>query len=190
MRARNILAKCSNAVIENNMFYNTHMASILAGPEFYWGEAPAVRNLVIRNNRFVNIDGSSINLGCHHSNKSYDNLDILIEGNTFENYGSLGGVGISGRQGTAVSRENGNKRFSLTRRSRHDTDPLINEQCSIYGSAALCLAGSTAPFKETTRPLVKASLTNAILPSRYPRGHSIPKYQCSRLSRLLWVHGR
>lgn len=102
MRARNILVKCSNAVIENNTFYNTHMTSILAGLEFYWGEAPAVRNLVIRNNRFVNIDGSSINLGCHHSNTSYDNRDILIEGNTFEKYGSLRGVGISGRQGTAV----------------------------------------------------------------------------------------
>ena len=78
------------------------MTAILAGPEFYWGEAPVVRNLVIRNNRFVNIDGSSINLGCHESANSYDNRNILIEGNTFENYGAKGGVGISGKQGTAV----------------------------------------------------------------------------------------
>jgi hypothetical protein len=28
------------------------MTAILAGPEFYGGEAPAVRNLVIRNNKF------------------------------------------------------------------------------------------------------------------------------------------
>ena len=102
MRARCILVKTSDSVIENNTFYNTHMTAILAGPEFYWGEAPAVRNLVIRNNRFINIDGSSINLGCHDSTQSYDNRNILIEGNTFENYGAKGGVGISGKQGTAV----------------------------------------------------------------------------------------
>ena len=102
MRARCILVKTSDSLIENNTFYNTHMTAILAGPEFYWGEAPAVRNLVIRNNHFVNIDGSSINLGCHNSANSYDNRNILIEGNTFENYGAKGGVGISGKQGTAV----------------------------------------------------------------------------------------
>jgi hypothetical protein len=102
MRARNILVKTSDSVIEGCTFYNTHMTAILAGPEFYWGEAPAVRNLVIRNNRFLNVDGSSINLGCHVSEHSYDNRNILIEGNTFEQYGARGGVGIAGRQGTAV----------------------------------------------------------------------------------------
>ena len=49
------------------------MCSILVGPEFYWGEAPGVRNLVIRNNRFVNIDGSSIDIGSHPSEASRDN---------------------------------------------------------------------------------------------------------------------
>jgi hypothetical protein len=102
MRARCILVKTSDSVIENNTFYNTHMTAILAGPEFYWGEGPAVRNLIIRSNHFINIDGSSINLGCHHSTNSYDNRNILIEGNTFEKYGAKGGVGISGKQGTAV----------------------------------------------------------------------------------------
>ena len=102
MRARCILVKTSDSLIESNIFYNTHMTAILAGPEFYWGEAPAVRNLVIRGNRFIDIDGSSINLGCHRSTNSYDNRNILIEGNIFENYGALGGVGISGIQGTAV----------------------------------------------------------------------------------------
>ena len=102
MRARNILVKGAAAVIEDNTFYNTHMTAILAGPEFYWGEAPAVRNLVIRNNRFTNIDGASINLGCHHSEESRDNKNILIEGNVFEHYGARGGIGIVGKQGTAV----------------------------------------------------------------------------------------
>lgn len=102
MRARCILIKTSNSIIENNTFYNTHMTAILAGTEFYWGEAPAIHNLIIRNNRFINIDGCSINLGCFKSDNSYDNKNILIEGNTFENYGAVGGVGIAGIQGTAV----------------------------------------------------------------------------------------
>jgi hypothetical protein len=102
MRARCILLKTSNSIIENCTFYNTHMTAILAGTEFYWGEAPAIHNVIIRNNRFVNIDGCSINLGCFRSDNSYDNKNILIEGNTFENYGAKGGVGISGIQGTAV----------------------------------------------------------------------------------------
>jgi hypothetical protein len=102
MRARGILCKTSNSIIENNTFYNTHMTAILVGPEFYWGEAPAVRNLTIRNNHFINIDGSCINIGCFNSDNSYDNKNILIEGNVFENYGAKGGVGISGIQGTAV----------------------------------------------------------------------------------------
>jgi len=102
MRARSILCKTSNSIIENNTFYNTHMTAILVGPEFYWGEAPAVRNLTIRNNHFINIDGSCINIGCFNSDNSYDNKNILIEGNVFENYGAKGGVGISGIQGTAV----------------------------------------------------------------------------------------
>ena len=68
----------------------------------FTGEAPAIHNLVIRNNRFINIDGCSINLGCFKSDNSYDNKNILIEGNTFENYGASGGVGIAGIQGTAV----------------------------------------------------------------------------------------
>jgi hypothetical protein len=102
MRARCLLVKTSDSIIENNTFYNTHMTAILVGPEFYWGEGPAVRNLIIRNNRFINIDGCSINIACFDSDNSYDNRNILIEGNTFENYGVNGGVDLSGKQGTAV----------------------------------------------------------------------------------------
>jgi len=102
MRARCILVKNSNTLIENNVFYDTHMTAILVGPEFYWGEAPQVRNLIIRNNKFINIDGSSINIGSHKSENSMDNKNILIENNSFINYGAVGGTGISGKQGVAV----------------------------------------------------------------------------------------
>ncbi len=102
LRARNILLKTSDSLIEGNTFYDTHMCSILVGPEFYWGEAPGVRNLTIRNNRFLNIDGSSIDIGSHPSEASRDNRNILIEGNTFEGYGARGGVGVTGQRGTAI----------------------------------------------------------------------------------------
>ena len=102
MRARCVLVKNSNTLIENNVFHNTHMTAILVGPEFYWGEAPQVRNLIIRDNRFINIDGSSINIACFNSENSMDNKNILIENNSFVNYGAKGGTSISGKQGTAV----------------------------------------------------------------------------------------
>ena len=102
LRARNVLLKTSGSLIEGCTFYDTHMCSILVGPEFYWGEAPGVRDLVIRGNRFVNVDGSSIEIGSHPSEASRDNTSILIEGNTFEGYGARGGVGITGQRGTAI----------------------------------------------------------------------------------------
>jgi len=134
LRARNLLIKTSNTLIENCTFYDTHMASILVGPEFYWGEAPQVRNLTIRNNKFVNIDGCSINIGCFNSNQSMDNKNILIENNTFESYGAKGGVGISGYQGTAVLVRNAdgviirnNKFGKPAQTAPKDARPLIVE---------------------------------------------------------------
>jgi hypothetical protein len=108
MRARCILVKNSNTLIENNVFYDTHMTAILVGPEFYWGEAPQVRNLTIRNNQFINIHGSCINIACFNSENSMDNKNILIENNSFINYGATGGTSISGKQGTAILVRNAN----------------------------------------------------------------------------------
>lgn len=115
LRARNLLIKASDTVIENNVFHNTVMASILVGPEFYWDEGPAVRRLVIRNNRFENISGSSIFVAAHTTEsefqtaggsakfpqQSFDNRDITIEGNTFIHYGHYK-LGVAGRQGVPV----------------------------------------------------------------------------------------
>ncbi len=115
LRARNLLIKASNTLIENNVFHDTVMTSILAGPEFYWDEGPAVSNVVIRNNRFENISGSGIYVGAHTTQTEYPqhrkdghpapeliaNHDITIEGNTFVNYGHFG-VGIAGKQGVPI----------------------------------------------------------------------------------------
>jgi hypothetical protein len=115
LRARNLLIKSSDTLIENNVFHDTVMASILAGPEFYWDEGPAVRHLVIRNNRFEDISGSGIFVAAHttqsefpqpngHAQKmpeSLDNRDITIEGNTFVNYGHYQ-LGVAGRPGAPI----------------------------------------------------------------------------------------
>jgi len=106
-RSRNILMKAPNALIENNVFHDTVMASILVGPEFYWDEGPTVRHLVIRNNRFVNVSGSSIVVGAHFSDASYDNRDITIEGNTFVGYGHYG-INVAGKQGVPIFIRNSN----------------------------------------------------------------------------------
>jgi len=115
LRARNLLIKTSDTLIENNVFHDTAMTAILAGPEFYWDEGPAVRHLVIRNNRFENISGSSIFVAAHttqsefppHDTRAHPlpdslvNRDITIEGNTFTGYGHFK-LGIAGKQGAPI----------------------------------------------------------------------------------------
>ena len=101
-RARAVLMKSQGSLIEENTFYDMHMPAILAGPEFYWSEAPPVRNLTIRHNRFVNNDVSNIYVACFESQASRDNRNIVIEGNRFEGYGRFPSVARQGRQGVAV----------------------------------------------------------------------------------------
>jgi hypothetical protein len=115
LRARNLLIKASDTLVENNVFHDTAMTSILVGPEFYWDEGPAVRHLTIRNNRFENISGSSIFVAAHTTEgefpqhravarpvpESLDNRDMTIEGNTFTNFGHFK-LGIAGRQGVPI----------------------------------------------------------------------------------------
>jgi hypothetical protein len=115
LRARNLLIKASDTLIENNVFHDTAMTSILVGPEFYWDEGPGVRHLIIRSNRFENISGSSIFVAAHTTQSEFPphrsddhplpeslvNHDITIEGNTFVNYGHFKN-GVAGRQGTPI----------------------------------------------------------------------------------------
>jgi len=113
LRARNLLIKASNTLIENNVFHDTAMASILVGPEFYWDEAPSVSNLIIRNNRFQNVSGSNIFVASHTTEgefhpgsakplpQSSDNHAITIEGNEFVNFGHFS-AGIAGEQGVPI----------------------------------------------------------------------------------------
>lgn len=87
MRARCFLVKTQHSTIENNIFHDTHMPAILAGPEFFWGEGPELTGLEIRGNTFRNIDAPNISVATFVSPTGIANRGVTIENNTFENYG-------------------------------------------------------------------------------------------------------
>jgi hypothetical protein len=86
-RARCFLVKAGNAIIEDNVFHDTHMSAILAGPEFFWGEGPELRGLTIRHNTFENVDAPNISVATFDSDAGISNRDVTIEDNTFSDYG-------------------------------------------------------------------------------------------------------
>jgi hypothetical protein len=87
MRARCFLVKTGHSLIEDNILHDTHMPAILAGPEFYWGEGPQLRGLIIRHNTFEDDDGPNISVATFDSASSKDNEDVTIEDNHFADYG-------------------------------------------------------------------------------------------------------
>jgi hypothetical protein len=87
MRARCFLVKTGHSIIENNYFHDTHMPAIIAGPEFFWGEAPELRGLIIRHNTFCNVDAPNISIATFDSPTGMANKDVTIEDNTFLDYG-------------------------------------------------------------------------------------------------------
>ena len=54
-RARGMLIKASDGVIENNTIANSTMGGIIITPELYWGEADYVHNLTVVNNTIVGV---------------------------------------------------------------------------------------------------------------------------------------
>ncbi len=51
-RARGLLIKADNGLIENNTIDGSTIAALVIAPEFWWSEACYSRNLIIRNNTF------------------------------------------------------------------------------------------------------------------------------------------
>lgn len=91
LRARAINLKAQNCLIEGCTFYDCEMPAIAAGAEFTWGEGPAIHNLTIRNNHFINCNTNNIDIDSFDADKdcnAADNRAILIEGNTFGHYGA------------------------------------------------------------------------------------------------------
>jgi hypothetical protein len=124
LRARPLNLKAQNCLVERCKFFDCEMPAIAAGPEFYWEEAPAIHHLTVRNCQFTNCDTSNIDVDLFdaesefNGNKaatSYDNHDILIEGNTFTHYGAyptvhhyISGCAVHVRYATNVIIRNNN----------------------------------------------------------------------------------
>jgi hypothetical protein len=101
-RAKCLNLKARNCTVENCTFSDSWTQAIGASPEWYFQEGPAIRHLIIRNNRFVNCNHSNIEIGAgpstgynvpvRASGASRDSVDILIEGNSFTGYGKFPSV--------------------------------------------------------------------------------------------------
>jgi hypothetical protein len=92
LRARPLNLKAQNCLVDSCMFCNCEGQAISAGPEAAWLEAPYVHNLTIRNCLFSNNASTCIDIDCYQGMKecvSYDNQNILIEGNVFRRSGDF-----------------------------------------------------------------------------------------------------
>ncbi len=95
-RARGLLISTPRKVIIENNVLSSMMAAIQCPNEFtFWYESGYVRDLTIRNNRFLdNTYGNSkpspvINILAFSANGDYIHDRIIIENNTFSNYSSF-----------------------------------------------------------------------------------------------------
>ena len=91
LRARGLNLKAQNCLIENCTFYDCEMPAVSGGPEFYWGEGPAIHKFTVRNNRFVNCNTRCIDIAYFDAGTqcvAKENREILIEGNTFTHWGT------------------------------------------------------------------------------------------------------
>ncbi len=88
-RARPILLKSRNALIEDCTIYDSHSPGIQAGAEMYWDEGPQTLNLTVRGCTFENIDTAAVDVGlfADGSETSLDCKNILIENNVFRSNG-------------------------------------------------------------------------------------------------------
>ena len=101
-RAKCLNLKAYNCTVEGCTFFDSWQPAISAASEWYFQEGPPIRNLVIRNNRFLNCNHSNIEIGSGPSggydtptgvqSTSRDSTNILIEGNYFADYGGYKSV--------------------------------------------------------------------------------------------------
>ncbi len=103
-RSRGVLAKADNGLIENNMIEGCGQAAISLGPEYDWGEADYVRNVVIsqnviRGNGRCSYGGGAVLV---HGDGAAGNRDIVIQDNRFfANY--QGDIDVQWAEGLIVA---------------------------------------------------------------------------------------
>lgn len=75
-RARGVLLKAHNSLIEGNTFESISMVAISITPEYYWMEGPIPRNVRIRNNRFIN---NGLADKAHLATNRWGDISIFID---------------------------------------------------------------------------------------------------------------
>ena len=104
-RSRGILAKADDGLIENNLIMGCGMSAISLGPEYYWGEADYVQNVVVqgnvlRENGRATYGGAAILV---HGDGAMGNKNLVIKENRlFSNY--QGDMQIEWGEGITLSR--------------------------------------------------------------------------------------
>ncbi len=95
-RARGMLIKASNGLIEGNLVEGSTIAGLVLSPEFYWDEAGYVRHVVVRHNTFRRCGYATATPGhpqaaavcltgeADHEGIGWGNRDVTFEGNAFE----------------------------------------------------------------------------------------------------------
>jgi len=82
-RSRGILAKSDNGLIQNNVITGCGMSAISLGPEYYWGEADYVQNVVVEGN-FLSGNGGATYGGAAilvHGDGAMGNKNVVIKNN-------------------------------------------------------------------------------------------------------------
>ncbi len=91
-RARGMLLKSSDGLVEHNTIDGSTMGGIVVTPEFWWNEAGFSRNVIIRDNVIRHVAYAPKQLGGvviaalngHTPVAGYGHRDIIVENNTFE----------------------------------------------------------------------------------------------------------
>lgn len=96
-RARGMLIKADDGLIENNVVDGSTIAGLVIAPEFFWNEADYSRNIVVRNNTFRHCGNCTAGpwteqagtvtvygQGDQDGGIGYGHRHLVIEGNTLE----------------------------------------------------------------------------------------------------------
>ncbi len=110
-RAKCLNLKAKNCLVEGCTFSQSWQPAVSAAPEWYFQEGPPVRNLVVRNNTFKNINHTNIQIGVDSSESrqdksaretSRDTVGVSVEGNRFTDFGAHESVFAGWPPGSAI----------------------------------------------------------------------------------------
>ncbi|MBA3936799.1 MAG: right-handed parallel beta-helix repeat-containing protein [Planctomycetes bacterium] len=152
-RARGILVKGDNGLIEGNTIEGSTMSGISVGPEYWWNEGDYCQHVAIRNNTIRHTNYATNDFGNNgailvHGDGTRGNRDIVITGNRIEDV--LGAniiIGWADGVKVADNTFTGFQRFDLGTEAKHGALILL-DHC-----ANVAFAGNSAsepgPFAKT-----------------------------------------